>query len=389
MSLWVVLAVASVLQSQQVELQTLSGETRTGSLTQLTPDAAVVKTPDGEVSISSADLLELTFVGREAKRLPRQSLRVTLTDASYLSCSTFSSTARNASLDVPGIGTTEIPVSALASVRFQPLDATVKKSWEDLLQRELKSDTLVIRKAEVLDFLPGVIGDVDDQSVKFLLDGEELTLPREKVFGLIYYRRSGRKPSRSVCGVSLATGDLLNARSVELQEDKLLTKLSAGGTLNIPVTDVRSLDFSQGKVVYLSSMEPRDVKYVSYFDIVWKYRRDQNLDGGPIRLFGKSYSRGLAIHSRTTLKYRLRGDYRRFKAVMGIDESLEGGGDVHVVISADGKTIYEADVTGRDKQPHLLDLDIADVRDLEILVDFGGDLAIADHLDLADARVIK
>jgi hypothetical protein len=48
----------------------------------------------------------------------------------------------------------------------------------------------------------------------------------------------------------------------------------------------------------------------------------------------------------------------------------------------------ESDVRGSDP-PQNLDLDVAGVRDLEILVDFGGDLDIADHLDLADAKVVK
>lgn len=75
---------------------------------------------------------------------------------------------------------------------------------------------------------------------------------------------------------------------------------------------------------------------------------------------------------------------------MGIDASVasNGMGDVHVVISGDGKTLLEADVQGRHA-PKPLDLDVTGVRDLEILVDFGGDLDIADHLDLAEARVIK
>ena len=52
------------------------------------------------------------------------------------------------------------------------------------------------------------------------------------------------------------------------------------------------------------------------------------------------------------------------------------------------KVLFEADVRGADK-PREIDLDVSKVRDLEILVDFGGDLDIADWLDLADARVTK
>ena len=80
---------------------------------------------------------------------------------------------------------------------------------------------------------------------------------------------------------------------------------------------------------------------------------------------------------------------------MGIDQAIDKGGDVHVVISGDGKVLHESDVSvlgpdGKTALPPIpLDLNISGVRDLEILVDFGGNNEISDHLDLADAKVTK
>jgi hypothetical protein len=73
---------------------------------------------------------------------------------------------------------------------------------------------------------------------------------------------------------------------------------------------------------------------------------------------------------------------------MGIDALVGRRGNVRVVISADGKPLLETDVRGIDK-PRLVDLDVSGRRELQILVDFGKDLDIADHLDLADARLIR
>ena len=116
----------------------------------------------------------------------------------------------------------------------------------------------------------------------------------------------------------------------------------------------------------------------------------QGWDGGPLRLGNKIYSRGLCIHSKTLLKYRLGGEYRRFQAVTGIDHLVasNGYGDCRLVISGDGKKLLEADVKAKDS-PRPLDLDVANVVNLEVLVDFGGNLDISDHLDLADAKLVK
>ena len=390
MSVGIVLVAAALLQTPQVELQTLSDETHSGVLTELSSAGAVVTTPDGSLSISAEDLLEVEFSGNEPVPPPRRHVQLTLTDGSSITCTSCSTTPRQAKFEMPGIGTVKIPVRSLQTMRFQALDEAVSQSWDELRQRESKSDILVIRKEKVLDFLPGIIGALDDKSVKFLLDGDERIVPREKIFGLIYYHRNARRSSKTGCSLSLVNGDLLRARTVDLEQGAIVAKLSAGGTATLPVASIRLLDFSGGKVVYLSSMEPRDVKYTPFYDIIWEYRNDRTgTFGRPITLFGKTYRRGLCIHSKTKLTYRLRGDFRRFRAVMGIDQGVEGKGNVDVVISADGKVLEKARVTGLDKQPHLLDLDVSGVRDLQILVDYGDHGDEADHLDLADARVIK
>ena len=50
--------------------------------------------------------------------------------------------------------------------------------------------------------------------------------------------------------------------------------MSAGGDVEIAVEQIRELDFSLGKVLYLSQMEPRETKYTPFFDVEFKYRRD-------------------------------------------------------------------------------------------------------------------
>jgi hypothetical protein len=82
------------------------------------------------------------------------------------------------------------------------------------------------------------------------------------------------------------------------------------------------------------------------------------------------------------------GEYRRFQAVMGIEQLVGKNGNVHVVIRADNDVLYEGDVDGKDV-PIPLDFEVSGKRDLEILVDFGAGTAIYDHLALAGARLVK
>ena len=96
---------------------------------------------------------------------------------------------------------------------------------------------------------------------------------------------------------------------------------------------------------------------------------------------------------KTTLRYRIAGDYTRFQAVAGIDDSVRRGGTstkmCRLIIKGDGKRLFDQR-NQNDDAPRPIELDVTGVRDLEILVDFGSDmLDICDHLDLADAKLLK
>jgi hypothetical protein len=371
-----------------VELTTLTGRRVTGALVELSPEHASMKSHGKDVRIPLVEVLDLRTM-RPKPAVPPDSRRpeLTLTDGSRLYWTALRVGDRQISVETSQLGKFTVPLTAVSSVRFASLDRQVADAWKDLSARDVTQDMLVIAKGSVLDHLDGTVGTVDGTSIHFVLDGEERAAKREKVFGIVYARRNA-DASKPVCELSTTGGDLLKVQNVAWSASQLKIGLLGGAQLVVPAELVLSLDFSSGKVRYLSQLEPREVKYTPFFDQVWTYCRDRPRDGGSLRLGNKEYARGLWIHSRTFLKYRLSGDYRRFQAVMGIDQAVAPLGNVHVVISGDGKTLLESDVRGSDP-PQNLDLDVAGVRDLDILVDFGGDLDIADHLDLADAKVIK
>jgi hypothetical protein len=385
-----ILLLASLAQAPEVQISTLGGQQHAGRLQSLTGPSASVQTADGNVDVPFAQLLEVRFTSSNdlpaaADPLPQ----VYLVDGSTFPCEAISTADGKTQLKSPLLGSFSVPIAAVAAIRFAPADSrAIEDGWNALRQREVQKDLLVIRKENnVLDHLDGVAGAIDGQHVRFLIDADEIPVKREKVFGIIYYRRDPQTVN-AACRLELVGAYAVNASSLIWDGSQFRAKLLSGSEVVLPPDKLLLADFSFGKLRYLSQMEPRDVEYTPFFDVTWKYRRDRNLDGGPLRLGNKTYSRGLCIHSKTFLRYRIGGDYRRFQAVMGIDQIVGQRGNVHVVISGDGKTLLETDVTGFD-EPQPLDLDVSGVRDLEILVDFGGDLDIADHLDLADAKVIK
>lgn len=373
-----------------VDVSMLDGSARDGRLEALTASTLTLTVGDERTRIDTAELLEVRFDRPEPPQNHFDDLpQVRLTDGSKLACNRVFVEGERVRLEGPGLDEFSVALHALSSVRFAAADQKIDEAWRDILNRQLKQDLLVVRRGEVLDHLDGIIGNFDGQRVSFVHNGDVIPVNREKVFGVVYARRAddGPKPQ---CEVQLTGDDLIRAAHVTFDGEKLQAQLLSGTAVGVPLARLRSLDFSLGKVRYLSQMDPLEVKYTPGFDVTWEYERDRKRWGGPLQLGGRTFARGLWIHSKTYLRYRIGSEYRRFQAVMGIDEAVarNGLGNVHVVISGDGRTLLEADVRGTD-EPREVDLDVSGVRDLEILVDFGSELDIADHLDLADARVIK
>jgi hypothetical protein len=102
----------------------------------------------------------------------------------------------------------------------------------------------------------------------------------------------------------------------------------------------------------------------------------------------KTFSKGLALRSRTEITYRLPPRYQRFMAIAGIEPATTTAGHVRLSIFGDDRALLETEVTG-DQPPHPIQLDISNVKRLKILVDFGQNLDTGDWLNLCDARIAK
>jgi hypothetical protein len=373
----------------------------TGELVELNDTSVVLKKGDSSRKVPLADVLEIRF---PAAPPPDASTgaRIALLDGTKLTLREFSISGDYARCET-AFGIFSVPVTRLLHVRFGISTARLDETWNGLLARESKNDLLVVRKEDALDFLAGVTGDVGEK-IGFLLDGDEVPVPREKAFGIIFHRRAPNIP-KTLYQVRLTGGDILETTRLSWDGKQLTVRLAAGTELALPAALVSAIDFRPGKIKHLSELEPRDVKYVPFFDIISEYRRDRSLDGTPLALSGKTFSRGLAIHSKTTLRYRIAGEFTRFLAVAGIDDTVSRLGIVdedakpkiderarsayvRLVISGDGKPLFNSIVKGGDP-PRVVDLDMTGIRDLEILVDYGNDNPIADHLDLADAKLVK
>ena len=389
MTAWPALFMLIAAAAPPVEVATLNGEQHVGTLERLSAEDVVLKTPTGSTRLGAAELLAIRLPGAAATAAPTESLfEVRLVDATLLRVTAYTAGVTEARVTHPVLGELKLPLTAVQSVRFASPDSKVDSAWKLLRTSTSQKDQIAIRKNDVLDHLDGVIGSLDEATIKFQLDGEDIPVKRERVFGIVYSKRDA-VVGKIAATVDLTSGDRLTAKTVSWDGDAWKIKLVSGTEVPLPTTSVHLVDYTLGKITYLSDMKPRDVSYTPFFEsvFVWEYRRDRGMDGQPISFGTKTYAKGLSLHSVTVLKYRIGGDYRRFQTIIGINEKFRG--NVDVVIKGDGRVLFKgAARAGQAPQP--LDLDVGGVVELEITVGYGEDeLDIGDWLHLADAKVVK
>jgi len=393
------MAVALVAAAPDSEVQTLTGDVFRGRIEQLAPQGVTLWTGDGKKSVRGDDLMAVHFHGQpDPGDAPAQAW-IELVDGAGIVASEYTVKDHRATVVMPSGRKIEVPTQDIRCVRFQKQGASdeIEAEWRRILGLSHNRDVFVVQKPGTIDYVGGTIGDVTSETIRFDLDGEVLPVRREKAFGMIYYHPAGRDLPKPVCSVADASGSTWPARTIELDGELLKWETPTGVANAVPVGRVGRIDFSGGKIVYLSDMDAESTKWTPYFGppsvspVLAAYyapRKDRPLIPGDLMVGDKVYAKGLAVHSRTELVYRLPDRFRQFEAVVGIDPRVREQGNVRLVITGDGRVLLETTVAGKDP-PKPVDLDIQGVRRLGILVDFGEDLDVGDHLNLCNARIIK
>jgi hypothetical protein len=383
--------------SPAFDVQTLDGRIVSGSLSGLTDEGLTVETDQGKVFLESGKLLEASLKQKPAAQpSPRPGAWIELIDGSTIVARQYEVRGDRAVITLFNDQALETPARSIRCVRLQPLSEDVSGQWLQIMAAKYESDVVVVRKGNNLDYQQGVLGDVNADVVRFQLDGEDLPVKLGKVYGFVYRHLSGEPLPAPICRLTDVFGSQWQASKIALS-DKLQLITPAGLTLSCPREILVSVDFSPGKIIYLSDLKPESSVWTPFFNTAknlpileqfYAPRQDRNFQSKPLQLAGTEYAKGLAICSRTEMVYRLPEGFSRFKAVAGIDDSVRPRGNVRLLIRGDNNVLLDMTAAGTDP-PRTIDLDIGGARKLIIIVDFAERGGFGNYLDLCNARIIK
>lgn len=401
---------AALLAPTESKISMLNGQTHNGALSAISATDVVITENGALVELPIDDVMAIEFPVT-APAASDESQMLFFSDGSQLHGTSVARTAKSLTAQTVLFGAIDTKVDAIHAVRLQADNPSYTQQWNTFLKRESEKDNLVVAKRDGsgLDFLAGIVSNVTSENVEFLLDGETIAVPAERVYGIVFGRPTGSKtetnwPNATIQLTSVA-GDVFNAKSIMLEGDQLKAESSWGKLVSVPLNQLQKIDLSSGRIQFLSEMpalverfdgiDPENSLFAGLIapeqqKLLFGPQRNMTIERqSRLRLRGREFTRGLCIHSRTEMQWELDKRFSAMDCVVGVDDEVAFNGShaVSLKITGDDNVLFEKLIATTD-DPVPLRLSLEGVSTLTILVDFGDGSSVCDWLDIADARLV-
>lgn len=407
--MWVLLLVAS-LGGVSITATPHTGSSKTGELLSVKDGVIRIQAEDGPVDLPFKTLKGLTFNPPEGATFdPHTGPVVELVDGSKLAATTYAAKDGEAFIKT-GQGEIKVSTRRVKAVllRNQRNFPSLQETWRALLDGPRTGDLVVVRRTRdaggervenTLDQLDCVLYDMDAKQLTFARDGNRRQVPLEKLEGVVYFHPQAPELASPLAVIQTHDDAEFAAHQWQSDGEKVSIETRAGVAVTLAASEIKRVRFEGGDVVYLSDLKPQSIQWRPFIptqigserlEKLYAPRFDEANNGDPLRLEpgGDVYEKGIALHSRTELIYRLTQPYKRLQADVGLDPRFRHAGNVELVISSEKGQLFRKAVTP-DAPRFELDVDIDGARRLTIVVDFGEGWDVSDYLNLCDARVSK
>ena len=389
------------MASAAVEVRTIDGNAVRGTLRQLDETQVAISTDGGEEAAIAIESV-LSISQTDAQETNEANVEIALTCGSKLPVAEVTCTADEVTVSGQVKETQSFPLHRLHSIRFDRHSALTTQ-WNEIHATKLTGDAVVIRRGDdTLDYLEGVVRSVTPQHVVFNYDGDSIEVPRAKLEGVIFFRKDAQPES----GIKLTVtgGCTMHVDQLALRDDAIVAETISGISWTVPVNRLQRIDFAAGKVQYLADLEPHQIEVrasgpssvqsEALRQLLYEPRANVSLSGEPLALRMseetgiKEFTRGLAMHSRTEITYRLDSEYRLLRGLVGLDPRSATGGLVKLEIFNGRQRIFSQEISAAD-DPIELKLDVTGAKRLKLLVDYADSWDLSDHLNLCNLRLTK
>ncbi len=393
------LAVLARASGADLTVRTLAGDEWKAAALALDGARVQIDSAAGPRSIDASEILWIVASGPTGAPTAEVDDDVTLrlVDGSLLVGRLGESVEDAVKVDVAGIGVVEVPIDVVRAAVFGPKNARPDVVGFD---GEADVDRVYRRGAQDTDFVRGTITAIGRDGVHADGDLGKLTLPLEQVAAIVVATAGAETPPADARGVpvelELSTGSVLAGRATALSATAITIAPAFGAPRELSFDVVRRVRLKSTRFRYLSDLTPTKVEQSPFIggsdDFLFEWQRDRSVSGGPLVVAGKTFGRGLGLHSKSRLTFDLAGGFERLDASVGVSDevlALDCRGSVVFRVAVDGKAVFESPVLrAGDPARALPSIALAGAKELVIEVDFADEGDVCDRAVLGDPVLI-
>ena len=258
------LAILLTSATPSFEAATLDGRSVVGPIVELTPETLTIAAASGRVSIPTTKLLAV--VPKEKPAAARRSgVVVQLADGSMIEAQQYLADGNRARITLAGGEVVEAPAATVQNVLCGALQTPeLRSDWARLTGMKTDADLLIVRSDAGLDYQKGIVHEVSGGRCPLRSRWQDSA---GKTCEGLRVRLSPRHPAKmppAICRISDAAGSLWMVRSLSLGE-KLQWTTPAGVSVAQSCENIARIDFSAGKLLYLSDLKPDSIVWTPYF----------------------------------------------------------------------------------------------------------------------------
>jgi len=307
------------------------------------------------------------------------------------------------------LGSLTIPIDRLRSIVFRKLAGTRGPEAFQIAKSDGFDEAVFLEAGRGLDVQGGEIERLTERGIYFARLGDALA----RMFrfdSLVGLAIRGGIGAEETGGWSLVTtaGDRLRVEVVGANAEQLRVRTEFG-VKALPYQKIAALTRLAGDRVYLSDLLPVRVAEVGddgdlSSGPLYSYQRDRTVSGGvlydersPADGFlvadGRAYGKGLGVHSKCSLTYRVPAQMTKFLAMVAIDDEVKAlgvKGDADVIIRSGSEVLWRSVGLRRGQKPKSLGvLKVQPGTLLTLEVGFGKGLFPGDRVDWLSAVFLK
>ena len=285
----------------------------------------------------------------------------------------------------------EVPFAQVRGIFFDGSKSDVKLKFDQQMAKPGENDLIqVLSKDGGIAEVSGRLQGLNDGVIRVLHDGQQKKIRLDRVQAIVLAdhaaSRGWQAPYQTF---RMASGDLFSASLMAIEEKSLKLRSPWGPEITVPRETLVEITGRNTRMVNLSELTPVSEEQVPYFDRKMSFVKDKSWNDRPLKLDGKTYSRGLAMHSRCILTYELNGQFASFRAIVGFEEEAGTRGRVVCRVLADDQEVFSKPDFRAVEKPVIVQVSVKGAKQLRLEVDFGEDEDIGDRVIWANARLFR